>query len=180
MCITACEFSSDFLLFSFLSFCSLFILINVFHILFWIFSHYKIWILLIIFLFISQCYLFMYMSPTVSECSELTSVSLSSAWRVHENKVASIAVGKCVWVTIRNAHLLCPTRNFSELFWSFRYKRCSFFSTLWLSKLLTWIVGMCMLMPYMSFKPRSVWICSSCVSWESPCIIGCNKAASRL
>ena len=35
--------------FSFLSFCSFFILINVFHILFWIFSQYKIWILLIIF-----------------------------------------------------------------------------------------------------------------------------------
>ena len=135
---------------------------------------------LLLFLFISQCYLFMYMSPTVSECSELTSVSLSSAWRVHVNKVASIAVGKCVWVIIRNAHLLCPTRDFKDLFWSFRYKRCSFFSTLWLSKLLTWIVGMCMLMPCMSFKPRSVWICSSCVSWESPCIIGCNKAASRL
>ena len=135
---------------------------------------------LLFFLFISQCYLFMYMSPTVSECSELTSVSLSSAWRVHENKVASIAAGKCVWVIIRNAHLVCPTRDFKELFWSFRYKRCSFFSSLWLSKLLTWIGGMCMLMLCMSFKPRSVWICSSCVSWESPCIIGCNKAASRL
>ena len=135
---------------------------------------------LLLFLFISQCHLFMYMSPTVSECSELTSVSLSSAWRVHVNKVASIAVGKCVWVIIRNAHLLCPTRDFKELFWSFRYKRCSIFSTLWLSKLLTWIVGMCMLMPCMSFKPRSVWICLSFVSWESPCIIGCYKAASRL
>ena len=71
---------------------------------------------LLLFLFISQCYLFMYMSTTVSECSELTSVSLSSAWRVHVNKVASIAVGKCVWVIIRNAHLLCPTRDFKELF----------------------------------------------------------------
>ena len=158
MCITACECSSDFILFSFLSFCSLFILLHVFHILFWIFSHYKIWILLIIFfLFISQCYLFMYMSPTVSECSELTSVSLSSAWRVHENKVATIAAGKCVWVIIRNAHLVCPTRDFKELFWSFRYKRCSFFSTLWLSKLLTWIVVMCMLMLCMSFKPLNLF-----------------------
>ena len=46
------------------------------------------------------------MSPTVSECSELTSVSLSSAWRVHENKVASIAVGNvCGWQL--EMHIYC-------------------------------------------------------------------------
>ena len=54
---------------------------------------------------------YMYMSLAVLKYYELINVNLPSTWRAHANKVASFAVGKFMWVIIRNVRLLCPTRD---------------------------------------------------------------------
>ena len=84
MCLTVYEFS--FILFDLCLFITIFnfILNYVLIITFWIFTYYKIWIMLIIYCFIWNYWFFLFcnMFGSVLECYELTGVSLLWPWLI--------------------------------------------------------------------------------------------------
>ena len=80
--------------------------------------------------------------------SVLSSVSLPSAWRTHAMKLHQCT--REIYVIIRKAHLLCPTRDFRDYFG--HLGSSIMVSFVLYNHLLTWIVGICMSMVYMLLK----------------------------